>query len=179
VTFVTTLDTTGLTPEEYGAVLDKMGVETRPATGIFLHLTTATDFGYRIVEIRSTKEGFEEFLENRLAPASEALGIERKTVISITPLHNFFASSRRVAGSCELAAGHPDFGCDEVTAWRFTGCLAGFGRGVEEPDQTRTVRPDGLCHRCHGLSSSACFLVNIPRRSRFLCLSDTGPRYSK
>jgi len=91
VTFVTTLDITGLTPEEYRAVLDKMGVETRPATGIFLHLTTATDFGYRIVEIWDSKEGFEEFLEKRLAPASKALGIERKTVISITPLHNFFA----------------------------------------------------------------------------------------
>jgi hypothetical protein len=91
VTFVTTLDITGLTPEEYRAVLDKMGVETRPAAGIFLHLTTATDFGYRIVEIWDSKEGFEEFLEKRLVPASKALGIERKTVISITPLHNFFA----------------------------------------------------------------------------------------
>ena len=91
MTFVTTLDITGLTPEEYRAVLDKMGVETRPAAGIFLHLTTATDFGYRIVEIWDSKEGFEEFLEKRLVPASKALGIERKTVISITPLHNFFA----------------------------------------------------------------------------------------
>ena len=91
MTFVTTLDITGLTPEEYRAVLDKMGVETRPAAGIFLHLTTATDFGYRIVEIWDSKEGFEDFLEKRLVPASKALGIERKTVISITPLHNFFA----------------------------------------------------------------------------------------
>jgi hypothetical protein len=91
VTFVTTLDITGLTPEEYRAVLDKMSVETRPAAGIFLHLTTATDFGYRIVEIWDSKEGFEEFLQKRLVPASKALGIERKTAISITPLHNFFA----------------------------------------------------------------------------------------
>jgi hypothetical protein len=91
VTFVTTLDITGLTPEEYRAVLDETGVETRPAAGIFLHLTTPTDFGYRIVEIWDTKEGFEEFLEKRLGPASRSLGLERKTVISITPLHNFFA----------------------------------------------------------------------------------------
>jgi hypothetical protein len=91
MTFVTTLDITGLTPEEYRAVLDEMGVENRPAAGIYLHLTTATDFGYRIVEIWDSKEGFEEFLERRLGPASKALGIERKTVISITPLHNLFA----------------------------------------------------------------------------------------
>ena len=89
--FVTTLDVHGLTPEEYRAVLDEMGVETRPAAGILLHLTTATDFGYRIVEIWDSKEGFEDFLEKRLGPASQAIGLNRKTDISITPLHNFFA----------------------------------------------------------------------------------------
>jgi hypothetical protein len=89
--FVTTLDITGLTPEEYRAILDEMGVETRPAAGIFLHLTTTTDFGYRVVEIWDSKEGFEEFLEKRLGPASKAIGLDRKTEISITPLHNFFA----------------------------------------------------------------------------------------
>jgi hypothetical protein len=89
--FVTTLDVTGLTPEEYRAILDQMGVETRPAAGIFLHLTTTTDFGYRIVEIWDSKEGFEEFLDKRLGPASKAIGLDRKTDISITPLHNLFA----------------------------------------------------------------------------------------
>jgi len=89
--YVTTLDVTGLTPEEYRAVLDEMGVENRPAAGILLHLTTMTDFGYRIVEVWDSKEGFEEFLEKRLAPASKAIGLDRKTDISITPLHNFFA----------------------------------------------------------------------------------------
>jgi hypothetical protein len=90
MTFVTTLDISGLTPEEYRAVLDQMGVETRPAAGIYLHLTTPTDFGYRIVEVWDSKEGFDEFLQTRLAPATKALGIDRKTVISVTPLHNFF-----------------------------------------------------------------------------------------
>jgi hypothetical protein len=89
--FVTTLDVYGMSPEEYRAVLDYMGVEDRPAGGIYLHLTTVTDFGYRIVEIWDRKEGFEEFLEQRLAPATKALGIERKTIITVMPLHNFFA----------------------------------------------------------------------------------------
>jgi hypothetical protein len=88
---VTTLDITGMTPQEYRAVLDYMGVESRPASGIYLHLTTTTDFGYRVVEIWDRKEGFDEFLEKRLAPATKALGINRKTVITVTPLHNLFA----------------------------------------------------------------------------------------
>ena len=112
--FVTTLDITGLTPEEYRAILDEMGVETRPAAGIFLHLTTTTDFGYRIVEIWDSKEGFEEFLEKRLGPASKAIGLDRKTEISITPLHNFFAPRlEELPGLISSLPGAPElFGSD-------------------------------------------------------------------
>jgi hypothetical protein len=91
VTFLTTLDVIGITPEEYRALLDEMGVETRPAAGIYLHLTAGTDFGYRIIEIWDSKEGFEQFLAQRLEPATKKLGIERKTDITIVPLHNLFA----------------------------------------------------------------------------------------
>ena len=57
---------------------------------IFCHLTTPTDFSYRIVEIWDSKEGFEEFLEKRLGPASKAIALNRKTAISITHPLNFF-----------------------------------------------------------------------------------------
>ena len=89
--YVTTLDVFGLTADEYRAVLDKMGVETHPAANIFLHLSATIEGGYRIVEIWDSKEGFEEFLQKRLGPANQALGINRKTNITITALHNFFA----------------------------------------------------------------------------------------
>jgi hypothetical protein len=88
---VTTLDITDMTPEEYRAVLDHMGVETRPAGGIYIHATAAMSFGYRVMELWDRKEGFEEFLERRLAPATQELGIDRQTEITITPLRNLFA----------------------------------------------------------------------------------------
>jgi hypothetical protein len=91
MTVVTTLDITGLTAAEYRAVLDELGVETRPEGGIYLHLTTPTDFGFRIVEIWDEKDGFDRFLERRLTPAAEAVGMDRETAITVTPLHNFFA----------------------------------------------------------------------------------------
>jgi hypothetical protein len=90
MTVVTTLDITDMTPQEYRAVLDHMGVESRPAGGIYLHLTATTSFGYRVMEVWDRKEGFEGFLEKRLAPATQALGIERETEITVTPLHNLF-----------------------------------------------------------------------------------------
>ena len=91
MTVVTTIDIYGMSPEEYRAVMDTLGVERRPEAGIYLHATITTDFGYRVVEIWDRKEGFEDFLEKRLAPTTKALGINGKTEITITPLHNFFA----------------------------------------------------------------------------------------
>jgi hypothetical protein len=88
---ITTLDVKDMEPGEYRAVLDRMGVETQPAAGIYLHLTTTMSFGYRIIELWDREEGFQEFLDKRLAPATQDLGIDRQTDISITPLHNLFA----------------------------------------------------------------------------------------
>jgi hypothetical protein len=91
MTVVSTLDVHGLTPEEYRTVMDELGVETRPEGGIYLHLTTPADFGFRVVEIWDEKEGFDRFVEQRLQPAGEAVGLEREMTITVTPLHNFFA----------------------------------------------------------------------------------------
>jgi hypothetical protein len=91
MTVLSTLDVTDLTASEYRAVMDELGVERRPEAGIYLHLTTPTDFGYRIVEIWDEKENFDRFVEHRLVPANEAVGIDPATEITVTPLHNLFA----------------------------------------------------------------------------------------
>jgi hypothetical protein len=91
MTVVSTLDIADLTAAEYRKVMDELGVEKRPEGGIYLHLTTPTDDGFRVVEIWDEKEGFDQFVEQRLAPSSEAVGLERSMEITVTPLHNFFA----------------------------------------------------------------------------------------
>jgi hypothetical protein len=90
MTVVTTLDIAGLTAAEYRAVLDELGVEEQPEPGIYLHLAYPTDFGFRIVEVWDHKEGFDRFVENRMNPAAEAVGMEREVTVTIQPLHNFF-----------------------------------------------------------------------------------------
>ena len=90
MTVVTTLDITDLTAAEYRAVMDKLGVERRPEGGIYLHLTVPTDFGFRVVEIWDEAEGF-AFLDDRLAPASAAVGMGTRVTIDGMPLHNLFA----------------------------------------------------------------------------------------
>ncbi|WP_040840051.1 hypothetical protein [Nocardia brevicatena] len=87
---ITTLDVYGQTPEEYRAIMDELGVEKRAEPGIYLHVTTRTDFGFRIIEIWDEKEGFDRFLETRLTPAAEKLGMNSEIKITVTPLHNLF-----------------------------------------------------------------------------------------
>lgn len=91
MTVVTTIDVYDMPNSEYRAVLDRMGVESRPEPGIYLHITAQTDFGYRIIEIWDSQEGFEEFAQRRMLPALADLGIDRKTEITVKPLHNLFA----------------------------------------------------------------------------------------
>jgi hypothetical protein len=91
MTVVSTLDISGLTAHEYRAVMDELGVEQRPEAGIYLHLTTPTDTGYRVVEIWDTKENFDRFVQRRLAPANKAVGLDHPVDIAVTPLHNLFA----------------------------------------------------------------------------------------
>jgi quinol monooxygenase YgiN len=91
MTVVTTIDVYDMPNSEYRAVLDRMGVETRPEPGIYLHVTAQTDFGYRIIEIWNSQEAFEEFAQRRMLPALQDLGIDRTTEITVKPLHNLFA----------------------------------------------------------------------------------------
>jgi hypothetical protein len=91
MTVVTTIDVYDMPNSEYRAVLDRMGVEARPEPGIYLHVTAHTGFGYRIIEIWDSQEGFEELAQRRMLPALEGLGIDRKTEITVKPLHNLFA----------------------------------------------------------------------------------------
>uniref|UniRef100_UPI0021BFE78D hypothetical protein n=2 Tax=Frankia tisae TaxID=2950104 RepID=UPI0021BFE78D len=88
---VTTLDVHDLTGKEYRALIDHMGVEKNPDPSLFLHICTPSAIGYRIVELWDAQNHLEAFLQRRLAPATEALRIDRKTDIVFHPINNIFA----------------------------------------------------------------------------------------
>ena len=89
--YVTTIDVFGITPKEYRAILDEMGVELRPEPGIYLHLTAPIKGGYRVIEVWDSREGFEAFMQARMAPAAAAIGLNREMKVTIEPLYNIFA----------------------------------------------------------------------------------------
>lgn len=85
------IDIPGLTAEQYDAVLARMGVEQRPAPGIFIHLAAPTDDGFRIVELWDDQDAFERFLSERLFPTATELGLDAQPTITVKPLHKTFA----------------------------------------------------------------------------------------
>lgn len=91
VAFVTTIDVFGITPKEYRAILDRMNVEVRPASGLYLHLTAPIEGGCRVTEVWDRRENFEDFMQARLAPAAEAIGLKREMKVTVEPLYNVFA----------------------------------------------------------------------------------------
>lgn len=103
--YVTTIDISGLTADEYRRILDHMGVEDRPADGIYFHLAAPTDDGFRITEIWDSSDGFHAFIDTMLFPAAEALGIRRAAAIKVEPLHNIFVP--RAGELARLADGAP------------------------------------------------------------------------
>jgi len=88
--YVTTLDVFGLTADEYRKLLDKLKRQKRTEGSIYLHLTSEIPGGFRIVEIWDSPETFRDFLKKRFRPANKALKLNRKTSITVAPLHNFF-----------------------------------------------------------------------------------------
>jgi hypothetical protein len=80
-------------PEESSNLkLGCMTVETHPEPGIYLHLTTPTGSGFSIIEVWDEKSGFDRFVEARLVPADEAIGLQRETAITVTPLHDLLGA---------------------------------------------------------------------------------------
>src|SRR5260370_40589673 len=105
---VTTRDIPGLTASEYASILDRIGVEKRPANGIYQHLAHATDDGYRIIEIWEDKTGLELFLQDVMFPAAQALGIQREVTVTIETLHNIFVPRiGELAALADAAPGGP------------------------------------------------------------------------
>jgi quinol monooxygenase YgiN len=89
-TVVMTMNIAGLTHKEFRALLDEMGVEARPETGLYQHISHTTETGFRVIEVWESQEGFEEFAGRRLRPAVNKLGIQRETTIEFQLLHNYF-----------------------------------------------------------------------------------------
>ncbi|MER5638560.1 hypothetical protein ABT095_16555 [Kitasatospora sp. NPDC002227] len=82
----------GTTPEQYDAVRDLVRWEEQTPDGAVLHVAWYDENGLRVTDVWDTAEDFNRFMQDRLAPAIEKVGIEGQPEVSFTPVHRRFVA---------------------------------------------------------------------------------------
>ncbi|HLF67877.1 MAG TPA: hypothetical protein VI503_00925 [Gaiellaceae bacterium] len=82
----------GVSPGQYDALMARLGLDAQPAAGSVLHVATLTDEGLDVCDVWQTEQAFQGFLEHRLLPAADELGLAGEPDIRLVPLHNLYAA---------------------------------------------------------------------------------------
>ncbi|MEE1786656.1 hypothetical protein PUR71_27695 [Streptomyces sp. SP17BM10] len=82
----------GTTPEQYDAVRDAVRWEELAPAGAHLHVAWFDGHGLNVTDVWESREAFEAFFAERLAPAIEKAGIAGEPSVEYHPLHRRFIS---------------------------------------------------------------------------------------
>jgi hypothetical protein len=100
----------GMTPEQYDALVARLDLDAHPAAGQILHLAALTDEGLEVCDVWQTEPAFHGYLEHRVMPLVQELQLTGAPDIRLVPLHNVFVADPDVLdriGSVSLPAGMP------------------------------------------------------------------------
>jgi hypothetical protein len=90
------LDFRGATLDQYDQINERIGLlPGGPASREELfHWVTGTDEGFRVIDVWVSREAFEKFAKEKLAPVYEEVGVSRPPDIQFFEVHNYFAGGR-------------------------------------------------------------------------------------
>jgi hypothetical protein len=74
--------------ELYEKVREQLGLGDAPAGGIFHCAGPSPNGGWRVIEVWESEEDAKRFVEDRLQPAFDALGLPRPPGREMWPVHN-------------------------------------------------------------------------------------------
>lgn len=77
----------GVQPEQYDEVRSKVDWEGDVPAGAMLHVPWFAGDGMRVTDVWESAEDFQRFVDSRLMPAVQELGIEGEPRVAIHPLH--------------------------------------------------------------------------------------------
>lgn len=81
----------GIGVEEYEAARRRVNWEGDVPPGAMFHVTAATENGLRVVDVWESEEQFQAFVNERLMPGVQELGIPGEPRVEILPAHSLFA----------------------------------------------------------------------------------------
>jgi hypothetical protein len=77
------------TQEVYDNVRDQLGLEDKPAGGIFHVAGPSPNGGWRVIEVWESQEDADRFVKERLGPAFAAVGVTGPPQPQFWPVHNY------------------------------------------------------------------------------------------
>jgi len=79
----------GATLEQYDQVIELMGLQSgqAPPNALF-HWVAKTDDGIRVVDVWETKEAYEHFAHDQIAPYTQQAGFEGPPEVTYYDVHN-------------------------------------------------------------------------------------------
>lgn len=77
----------GVTPEQYEAAREQVGWEQHAPAGGLLHIASFDGGTLHATDIWETADDFNRFVEGRLMPVVQELGIQGEPAVTMTPMH--------------------------------------------------------------------------------------------
>lgn len=81
----------GVTPEQYEEVRKLVDWEGNPAPGGLFHVAAFSESGLRVVDVWEDAGSFDAFVQQRLMPGVQQLGLTSQPDVEILPAHAIFA----------------------------------------------------------------------------------------
>jgi len=81
----------GVTKEQYDAARKEIGWEADVPAGAKFHVAAFDDQGLVVSDVWDNGEDFNNFVEQRLGPGVQRVGITGDPEVTITPAHSIFA----------------------------------------------------------------------------------------
>ena len=79
------------TPDQYDQVLEKVGWDKEVPSGAKLHVSGFDSDGLHVLDVWESEQAFDDFFQQRLAPAVQEAGIQGQPDVKFFPLHGLFA----------------------------------------------------------------------------------------
>ena len=88
-----------VTREQYDATLEAVGWEETPPEGAIFHVAFFDEGCFKAVDVWESAEQFQKFVDERLSPGIQQVGIEGEPNVTFAPAHRVFEPALMAAGS--------------------------------------------------------------------------------
>jgi hypothetical protein len=88
-----------VTPEQYDETRDLVQWETDSPQGALFHVAWFENGHFRVLDVWETPEDFQNFVDTRLTPGTNKVGIQGQPQVEISPAHRVFNNETGVARS--------------------------------------------------------------------------------